>query len=86
MLQTHIPVAIRTRPLPATNTKGSRISATTAGRVSVVLGYDYTVSDEENHRRAAVEYARHTGWMPADGPIVGGRMHSSSGYVWILVR
>jgi hypothetical protein len=48
-------LAIRTKYLPATNTRGSRIKAT-LGRPglapSVTLHYDHALNSEQNHARA----------------------------------
>ena len=70
--------AITTKYHGATDTKGSRISATTqAGRIYVA--YDYGLDTGPNHRAAAMECARRLGWVGAYG---GGMNHKSEG-VWV---
>jgi hemolysin activation/secretion protein len=46
-------IAIQTKFLPCTNTKGARIKAWASGRPwSVTISYDYSGSDEMQHFRA----------------------------------
>lgn len=61
--------AIRTRHLGPTDTRGSRIVASAAaGRI--VLPWDHSLSEAENHARAAAEFARRFDW--ADSFVGGG--------------
>ena len=57
--------AITTRYLGATNTKGSRIKATTDdgkdGR-SLVMPYDHEFEQSENHKRCAEALAKQLNW------------------------
>jgi hypothetical protein len=46
--------AIQTKKLSATNTRGSRIKATLLGETSIILSYNYAISDVSNHRAAAL--------------------------------
>ena len=46
--------AIQTKKLSATNTRGSRIKATLVGETSIILSYNYAISDVSNHREAAL--------------------------------
>jgi hypothetical protein len=90
--------AIITKYHPATNTRGSRISATAeAGRV--YIGYDCALSSDENHRAAAVKLCekinaehlkRYPGstpnyggiWNPAS--LVGGGLPGGDGYAFVM--
>lgn len=47
-----------------TNTRGSRVSARVPSGRRVTLGWDYSLSTEENHDRAACELADSLGWNP----------------------
>jgi len=74
--------AIITKRLSATNTKGTRIKATTGSEHdSVTVSYDYSLSEEDMHWKAVsalllkIEWARkipywHGGW-------------TASGMVWV---
>ena len=46
--------AIQTKKLSATNTRGARIKATLASEGSIILSYNYAISDVSNHREAAL--------------------------------
>ena len=46
--------AIQTKKLSATNTRGARIKATLVGETSIILSYNYAISDVSNHREAAL--------------------------------
>ena len=45
--------AIQTKKLSATNTLGTRIKATLLGERSIILSYNYAISEVSNHREAA---------------------------------
>ena len=46
--------AIQTKKLSATNTRGARIKATLASEGSIILSYNYAISEVSNHRAAAL--------------------------------
>jgi len=55
---------IETKYLSPTNTKCSRIKATTSyGGDSVTVSWDYGINQEENHARAAMLLAKRLGWV-----------------------
>ena len=71
---------IQTKYLPATNTKGSRIKATTSfGNDSVTIAYDYSLDCEQAHAKAAMELARKLEW---NGEYAAGG--NDSGYVFVF--
>ena len=45
--------AIQSKKLSATNTRGTRIKATLASEGSIILSYNYAISEVSNHREAA---------------------------------
>ena len=70
---------ITTKYLGATDTLGARFKATHTGDyASVTLGYDYALSNEENHRAAAQALAEKLGW---EGDYIGG--HTKAGMVFV---
>lgn len=50
-------IAIQTKYLPSTNTKGSRIKAS-AKSFNVTIPYDYSLNDEKLHFKAVKELVR----------------------------
>ena len=46
--------AIQTKKLSATHTLGTRIKATLLGETSIILSYNYAISEVSNHREAAL--------------------------------
>lgn len=73
--------AIETRFLPATNTRGSRIKATTLGNhvVSLTLSYDHAMNSWDNHRAAAEALIAKLQWY--DMSFYGGS--TARGSVWV---
>jgi len=71
--------AIVTKYHGPTNTKGSRISVTTASGIRHYCPYQYELGSEDNHRRAAQLIAEHMRWS---GEWRGGA--TPSGYVFVL--
>jgi hypothetical protein len=72
---------IQTKYLPATNTKGSRIKATTSfGNDSITIAYDYSLDCEQAHAKAAMELARKLEW---NGEYAAGG--NDSGYVFAFI-
>lgn len=53
---------IVTKFLGPTNSRGSRIKATSASGISVTIPTDYELTDEENHKKAAVALIKKLGW------------------------
>lgn len=71
--------AIETRYLPATNTRPARIGARAqAGRIAIP--WDHGLNQEDNHRRAAEQFAERMGWT---GRLVGGGLPGAS-FVWVF--
>lgn len=54
--------AIRTRFIAATNTKGRKVSARSAGGSQVILPYNYSLEPEQNHAAAALALIEKLGW------------------------
>ena len=54
-------IAITTKYLPATDTKGTRIKATAYGEKPVIVAWDYNMNAEQNHLAAAQAFA--TAWF-----------------------
>lgn len=62
--------AIKTSYIPATNTKGCKMRASTDS-ISIFVTYDHALSVSENHQRAACELLTKLGW---EGDYVGGSL------------
>lgn len=74
--------AIVTKYIPATNTKGSRVKATSwAG--SVTVNYEHGLNADQNHLAAAKSLAEKFGWK---GSFVGGDNPDARGYTFVLVQ
>jgi uncharacterized protein (DUF1501 family) len=73
--------AIETRFMGATNTRGSRIKATTLGNnvQSVTVAYDHALNAWDNHRAAAETLIQKLGWL--DTSFYGGE--TAHGSVWV---
>ena len=72
--------AIETRFLGPTDHRGSRIVAKCqAGKFTV--GYDYALSSERNHEKAAMALASKLGWS---GSLIGGGSADGKGYVFVF--
>jgi hypothetical protein len=54
--------AIRTRYLPCTDTKGSRILASDGDRNQVVIGFPHGLNSDEAHELAAYRLMEKMGW------------------------
>lgn len=55
---------IQTKYLSPTNTKGSRVKAWTSyGKQSLTISWDYSLSGDENHAKAAMKLAEELGWF-----------------------
>lgn len=73
-------IAIETRYIPPTNTRGSRYKAFTESKRSITIHAADNLSSQENHREAAKALCRKMGW---DGEMVEGG--SSRGYVYVFL-
>ena len=73
--------AITTKWLAPTNTKGSRIKATTGSGISKVYPWDHGLSVEGNHTQAALALAEHLCWA---GTWIGGGLNDS-GYCYVTL-
>ena len=71
---------ITTKFLPATNTKGKRIKASTTSGISITWDWDYSWGVEENHRAAAESLKIQLGW---NSTFVGG--DTNNGMVFVAV-
>lgn len=79
--------AIPTKYHGATNTKGSRISATSAFGIKIFIGYPHELSGVDCHAKAAEYLARKLGWLGEDTGfaskfVAGG---TNTGYVFVQV-
>lgn len=73
---------ITTKYLPATNTKGSRIKATTARGKSIIIPYDYEVSTDIAHQKAVIAICDKLDWH---GKLVEGES-SNKGNVYVFIN
>ena len=73
--------AITTRYAGPTNTRGSRIIATTASGLRRTVRYDYALNSSENHCAAALALAESLGWLNRATPAFGA---TKDGYVLVL--
>ena len=74
--------AITTKYLGPTNVHGSRVKAT-AEAGSVTLSWDHALNTDENHIAAAKVLAEKFNWA---GNYVGGALHGTSGYAFVVVE
>lgn len=70
--------AIETKYLGPTNTKGSRIKATSGSGLTLTIGYHHDLNSEQNHRLAAQLLCEKYKW-PTD--LIGGS--TVSGYCFV---
>lgn len=76
--------AIRTRYLPATNTKGTRIVAETGGGNKVVVARSYGKEYEEDEREAVTQLLTKLNWpYTVDQLVSGGGVDNSETY-WVF--
>ena len=73
--------AIETKYLPATNTRGSRIKATSASGLSVTVPYPHELSGMECHWEAARALVAKLGWGAGEY-VAGG---TKGGYVFVAL-
>ncbi len=72
--------SITTKYLGATNSRGSRIKATSASGQSVTVPYDHGLDTNEMHHKAAKALAKKLGW---DKPMIAGSL-GNSGNVYVF--
>ena len=77
--------AIETKYHGATNTKGSRISATAASGIKVYIDYPHELSGVDCHARAAEKLARKLEWLKLGEEFEGNYIAGGtrSGYVFV---
>ena len=75
--------AITTKYHGPTETRGSRISASDGDGNRVYIPYDYKLTDEEVHRKAAVALCSKMNWSGAD-TMVGGS--NRDGYAFVFTE
>lgn len=73
--------AIVTKYHGATNTKPSRISATSASGLKVRVSYDHALNADDNHKAAALALCAKYGWT---NELIGGGLSDSS-EVWVMI-
>lgn len=71
--------AITTKYISATDHRGERIKAT-ANAGSITLGWDYQMSNEENHAFAAWKLCEKYGW---ESQLISGALPNDAGFVFI---
>lgn len=74
-------VAIQTKYLGATDTRGSRIKAWTANGQSITISYDYSLDGMEIFKKAALELCKKMNWSEC---IEGGS--TKDGYIFVFVK
>jgi hypothetical protein len=70
--------AITTKYLPYTNTKPSRVKATTSSGISLTMSYDHELSADGNHTAVAKALVEKLGWQ---GVWVAGGLPNGNCYV-----
>jgi hypothetical protein len=78
--------AIRTRYLPPTNVRSSRIQAK-AEAGAVYMNYDHGLDTKENHRAACDKLLLRLKWLPQYGSytaMVGGEFNGD--YYWVFTE
>ena len=73
-------VAIMTKYLGPTNTRGSRIKAYTANGQSVTVSWDHALDADENHENAARVLIEKMKWP---NEIIGGA--TKEGYAFVMI-
>ena len=77
--------AIETKYLSPTNHRGSRIIAKAAAG-KVIVDWDYSLSDKENHDQAALELAKKFGWDDYESNFVMGGKPDCTGNVYVMIN
>lgn len=76
-------IAITTKYLSPTNSRGARIKAFTSNGHQLTIGYPYDLNPTEAHAKAAVTLARRMGWTYG-GKLVSGGI--KGGYVFVFTQ
>lgn len=78
-------VAIQTKWIGPTDTKGSRIKAFTCNDHSITVGYASSLSSEEAHKGAAMALCNKMGWSKENwfAGLLGGGI--KNGYSFVIV-
>jgi hypothetical protein len=74
--------AITTKYIGATNTRGSRVKATSGGGLTLTIPYDHSLDTFDAHLKAAVALARKYKWIESENDLVAGG--TKTGYVFVL--
>lgn len=78
---------ILTKYLGPTNTRGSRVKATSGGGKSVVIAWDDELHIDENHAAAAAALAAELwNYSPEQFALRGGCHNGCDGFAWTLSR
>jgi hypothetical protein len=79
--------AIRTRKVPATNTRGARMQAKCEAR-TLYLPYDHALNFDGNHRAACEVLMLAMGWIPECGAHFENRVGGVFGhdYYWVALN
>lgn len=75
-------IAIETRYIGPSNTRGSRYVAETCNGHRTYSGANDSLDSEENHRAVAKKLAEKYGWLDRNNLVGGG---SKRGMVWVFV-
>jgi hypothetical protein len=75
--------SIETKILGPTDRSGKRIRARSSQGVHVTIPYKGSISDDENHARAAAELMTKLGW---EGEMVAGSSPRGDGYVFVFTE
>lgn len=73
--------AIRTRKLPATDKRDTRIAAQTSSGIRRVFPFQYEMDDASNHFQAALSLAEELGWITDAAQLTGGTFQED--YYWV---
>ena len=82
MARKYMMQAITTKYHGPTNSRGSRITATTESGIKHSQSYKHELNADENHADAAEALARRLGWLERND-LVGGSI--KGGYAFVLV-
>ena len=79
--------AIRTRKIPVTNTRGTRMQAKCEAR-TIYLPYDHALNLDGNHKAACEALMTVMGWAPEHGAPYGNRVGGvfAHDYYWVAVN
>lgn len=78
---------ILTKYLGPTNTRGSRVKATTGSGASITIPWDHELDADQNHAAAAMALITHRwGNDPATVTLRGGCHDGCDGFAWTMSR